>query len=98
MNEEEEIYDEDLPEIIELVDDAGQIIKFRLLDITEYKGVQYALLMAAEPDDEFAEDEVIIFRYLGDEGVLEPIDDENLLEEVFAFYQRGDEEDDGEIN
>ena len=96
MSEEEEEYDEDLPEFIELVDDGGQIIKFRLLDITEYKGVEYALLMAAEPDEEFAEDEVLIFRYLGDEGILEPIEDDALLEEVFEFYQRGGE--DEEIN
>lgn len=86
---EEENYEE-LPEIVELVDDAGKIIKFRLLDICEYKGKEYALLLAAEPDDDFAEDEVMIFRYLGDEGVLEPIEDDALLEEIFEFYQNED--------
>ena len=93
MSEEKDIYDEDLPEIVELVDDEGKIIKFKHLDVYEYKDVQYALLLAAEPDDEFGEDEVFIFRYLSEEGILEPIEDDALLEEIFAHYQ--DEEDEG---
>lgn len=73
-------------DLIELIDD-DNIIKFRLLDVTEYKGEKYALLLAAEPNDAVAEDEVAIFRYKEEEQVLEPIEDEALLEEVFEFYQ-----------
>lgn len=87
---EEEFYDEDLPEIVELIDDEGEIIKFKLLDIYEYRGQEYALLLAAEPDEEFAEDEVVIFRYQSADGVLEPIEDDALLEEVFEAYQNED--------
>ena len=36
-------------DLIELIDDDDNIIKFRLLDVTEYKGEKYALLLAAEP-------------------------------------------------
>ena len=86
----EEIEDED---IIELVDDSDNIIKFRLLDVTEYKGEKFALLLAAEPNDAVADDEVAIFRYKEEEQMLEPIEDEALLEEVFAYYQN---EEDGE--
>ncbi|MDE7380432.1 MAG: DUF1292 domain-containing protein [Clostridia bacterium] len=86
----EEIEDED---IIELVDDNDNIIKFRLLDVTEYKGEKFALLLAAEPNDAVADDEVAIFRYKEEEQMLEPIEDEALLEEVFEFYQN---EEDGE--
>lgn len=87
-------------EIIELVDDDGNVIKFKLLDITEYKGQKYTLLLAAEPSEEIAEDEVVIFRLNEQDEVLEPIEDENLLEEVFEFYQQeADAEDyDGEEN
>ena len=74
-------------EIIELVDDDGKVIKFKLLDVTEYKGEKYTLLLAAEPSDEIADDEVVIFRLNEKEETLEPIEDENLLEEVFEFYQ-----------
>ena len=77
-------------EVIELIDDAGKVIKFRLLDVTEYKGEKYALLLAAEPNDAIADDEVAIFRYKEEEQMLEPIEDENLLEEVFEFYQNED--------
>ena len=79
LNEEEEL--------IELIDDDGKIIKFKLLDVTEYKGVKYTLLLAAEPNDEIADDEVVIFRLNDKEEVLEPIEDEALLEEIFEFYQ-----------
>ena len=87
---EEEIEEE---EIIELIDDNDNIIKFRLLDVTEYKGEKYALLLAAEPNDAVADDEVAIFRYKEEEQILEPIEDENLLQEIFDFYQQ---ETDGE--
>ena len=87
-------------EVIELVDDDGKVIKFKLLDVTEYKGQKYTLLLAAEPNDEIADDEVAIFRLNEEEEVLEPIEDEKLLEEVFEFYQEETEAEDydGEEN
>ena len=87
LNEEEEE-----SEIIELIDDDGKIIKFKLLDVTEYKGEKYTLLLAAEPSEEIADDEVVIFRLNEKEEILEPIEDEKLLEEVFEFYQAEAEE------
>ncbi|MDE6586037.1 MAG: DUF1292 domain-containing protein [Clostridia bacterium] len=96
MDKELENEELDEEEIIELIDDFGKIIKFKLLDVTEYKGEKYALLLAAEPDEEIAEDEVVIFRLNESGDTLEPIEDESLLEEVFAFYQQEAEEDFGE--
>jgi S-adenosylmethionine:diacylglycerol 3-amino-3-carboxypropyl transferase len=100
MSEELENSELDLEdEIIELIDDDGNVIKFKLLDVTEYKGVKYTLLLAAEPNEEIAEDEVVIFRLNEEEEVLEPVEDENLLEEVFDFYQQeAEQEDSGEEN
>ena len=60
--------------------------------MTEYKGQKYTLLLAAEPNKEIAEDEVVIFHYNEAEETLEPIEDEALLEEVFEFYQSETEE------
>lgn len=85
MSEEEELLEE---EIVELIDDDGNVIKFKLLDVTEYKGEKYTLLLAAEPNDEIGEDEVVIFRLNEKEETLEPIEDDNLLQEVFDFYQQ----------
>ena len=91
-----EILNEEETELIELIDDDGKVIKFKLLDVTEYKGEKYTLLLAAEPSDEIADDEVVIFRLNEKEETLEPIEDEALLEEVFEFYQS--EVDDEEQN
>ena len=90
---DEILEEEEGEEIVELVDDNGNVLKFKLLDVTEYKGEKYTLLLAAEPNDEIAEDEVVIFRLNEVEEVLEPIEDEKLLEEVFEFYQSEIEED-----
>lgn len=84
---EENLEQEQDDGIIELVDDEGTVVKFRLLDVTEYKGEKYTLLLAAEPNDDVEEDEVVIFRLNEEEETLEPIENEALLEEVFEFYQ-----------
>ena len=86
MSDNENLNEEE--ELIELIDDDGKIIKFKLLDVTEYKGEKYTLLLAAEESDEIADDEVVIFRLNEKEETLEPIEDEALLEEVFEFYQQ----------
>ena len=83
-------------ELIELIDDDGKIIKFKLLDVTEYKGEKYTLLLAAEESDEIADDEVVIFRLNEEQEILEPIEDEKLLEEVFEFYQSEMDEEDAD--
>ncbi len=102
MSEENELKDveEELEdnELIELIDDDGKIINFRLLDVTEYKGVKYTLLLAAEPNEEIAEDEVVIFRLNETEETLEPVEDDNLLQEIFDFYQQEIEEDEQREN
>ena len=92
--DDKEILNEEESEIIELIDDDGKVIKFKLLDVTEYKGEKYTLLLAAEPSAEIAEDEVVIFRLNEKEEILEPIEDEALLEEVFEFYQSEVDEED----
>lgn len=93
MSEEEE-FSED--ELIELLDEQGNIVKFKLFDVTEYKGEKYTLLLTAEPNDEIADDEVLIFRLNEKEQTLEAIEDENLLQEIFDFYREESEESDGE--
>lgn len=93
MSGEEQFSEE---ELIELIDDEGNINKFKLFDVTEYKGEKYTLLLTAEPNDEIADDEVLIFRLNEKEQTLEAIEDENLLQEIFDFYQNEAEEEDSE--
>ncbi len=83
------------PDLVELVDEDGNIVKFKYLDVTEYKGKKYVLLLIAEPSEEFAEDEVVIFEEEEDEKgevILNSVPDDDLLNEVFEFYQKECEE------
>ncbi len=97
-DEEEALPAEDGEEgdIIELIDEEENVVRFKLLDVTEYKGNKYTLLLAAEPNEDVAEDEVVIFRLNEEEEVLEPIEDDGLLQEVFDFYQQEAEEEEGD--
>lgn len=78
---------EELYDIIELVDEEGNVVKFKLVDVTEYKGEKYTILAPAEPNSEVDEYEVVIFRLNEAENTLDPIEDDALLDEVFAFFQ-----------
>jgi len=91
-DEQEEMLQED--DLVELVDEKGNVINFKMLDVTEYKGEKYTLLLPAEPNDEIAEDEVVIFRLNEKEQTLEAVEDEELLQEIFDFYQAEAEETD----
>ncbi len=92
--------DEELQDgVIELVDDFGKTVYFKLVGVTEYKGEKYTVLMPAEPNEQVAEGEVMIFRLNEEEERLETVEDEQLLQEVFDFFcNEEDEEDGGEEN
>ncbi len=82
---EQEIYEED--RILELETEEG-VIKFYHLATFPYKGVNYCVFQKAEPETEEEEDEVVIYRLEeGEEdGMLCPIEDDALLDEVFAEF------------
>lgn len=88
-NKQNEVDEE---EIIELLDENDNVVKFKLVDVTEYKGKKYAFLFPAEPNDAVAEDEVAVFLYNEEQQVLETIEDDELIQEVFDFWQFEDEE------
>lgn len=88
--EDEELLDLE-QEIIELIDEEGDVIKFKLLDVTEYKGKKYVLLIAAEPNAQIAEDEVAIFELNEKSESLDTIEDEDLLEEIYENYVQEEE-------
>lgn len=91
---DEELMEELEEEIIELVDENGDVVKFKLIDVIEYKGVKYVLLLAAEENDEIAADEVAIFILNEKEETLDIIEDDALLEEVYEYYCNTASEDD----
>ncbi|MDD6251891.1 MAG: DUF1292 domain-containing protein [Ruminococcus sp.] len=73
--------------IIVLEDDLGNEVEFEYLDVIEYEGEEYILLLPA--DDEEA-DEVLILKIvsLDDETEsFEGIEDQELLDAVFAIFK-----------
>lgn len=95
MKEDREEYEEE-DNIVELVDDEGNTFRYEHLMTFEYKNEWYVALTpekAAEeaPEDESEEDEgdeVAIYHLVGgeDDEQLEPIEDDALLDEVFAEF------------
>lgn len=92
MKEEGNDYEED--NIVELVDEDGNTFRFEHLMTFEYKGEWYCALTEektaeeAEEDDGEEGDEVAIFHIAGEEDDerLEQIEDDDLLDEVFAEF------------
>lgn len=74
--------------ILELEDSEGNVEKFAHIATIEYKGEKYCCFQFAEPEDEEQEDEIVIFHLVGegDDAQLFEIEDESLLDEVFAEF------------
>ena len=86
----DDIFDgQDLPEenTIILHDDDGNELVFEFLDLIEYKGLEYVVLL---PTDETAE-EVIILRLeegeTEDEESYVSVEDDSILQAVFAIFK-----------
>ena len=72
--------------IVLFTDDHGNEIEFEFLDLLEYEGEQYAVLL---PTDEDA-DEVLIMRLVPDEDGQETyvsIEDEDVMNAVFDIFK-----------
>ena len=81
--------DED--QIIETVDENGNVIKFELFDIVEVDEQEYALLLPVEEE----EGEVVLMRLSkdGDEYLFETIDDDEEFDKVATYVENMEDED-----
>ncbi|MBQ2740500.1 MAG: Holliday junction resolvase RuvX [Clostridia bacterium] len=86
----EKLSDEEYEElnVIELEDGEGNVESFLHIATIEYKGQKYCCFQVAEPETEEEEDEIVIFRLEGEgeDTQLFEIEDEALLDEVFAEF------------
>lgn len=83
---EDEVLEEDDGKV-ELIDDEGVAHTFYHLGTMEYNGDMYAFFEPEETVDNEEEGEVTIFRLGGeDTNELFPIEDDALLEELFAEF------------
>lgn len=73
---------------ITLYDDDGNETVFYHLATVEYEGAKYCVMQLAEPETEEEEEEVAIYKLVGEEPdyILEPIENEELLDAVFEEF------------
>ena len=81
--------DED--QIIETIDENGNVIKFELFDIVEVDEQEYALLLPVEEEEG---DEVVLMRLSkdGDEYLFETIDDDKKKKKVAEYVENMEDE------
>lgn len=81
--------DED--QIIETVDENGNMVKFELFDIVEVDEKEYALLLPIEEEES---DEVVLMRLSkdGDEYLFETIEDDEEFDKVAAYVENMDDD------
>ena len=92
--------DNELPEIIELTDDDGNVTRFEYMTTIDYEGELYVALMLAdeeETEDEEEEGNVVILKIEkdeNDEDIYVSIEDDSLADAVFQkFLEMVDEAD-----
>ena len=79
--------------IVTLKDDEGNDVDFEFLDVVEYEGDDYVVLLPVETEDGEEAEEVVILKedkdYVGgeDEGSYVSVDDEAVLNTVFQIFK-----------
>ena len=81
--------DEELDNIIVLNDEDGNEVKFEFLDLIEYGGEEYVVLLPAEEGDEA--DEVVILKVEDTDSTEEEsyagVEDQEILNTVFQLFK-----------
>lgn len=79
-------------QLIETVDEDGNVVNFELFDIIEFEDKEYALLLPAESEDDY--DEVILMRLTkqGDDYLFEAIEDDDEFDKVSSYIENLDDE------
>ena len=84
-------------QLIETIDEDGNVVKFELIDIVEFEDKEYGLLL---PHDEKADDdkEVVLMRLTkdGEEYIFEMIESDEEFNKVVEFIETLEESDESE--
>ena len=83
--------DED--QIIETIDENGNVIKFELFDIVEVDEQEYALLLPVDEEEESTEVVLMRLSKEGEEYLFETIEDDEEFEKVAAYVESMEDED-----
>ncbi len=89
--ENQEENNEELDNIVTLKDDDGKDVNFEFLDLIEYEGGNYVILLPQEEAEDEEGDEIVILK---EEGTTEDgeesyvsVEDENILNKVFEIFK-----------
>lgn len=83
-NNEDMNMEEYEPEMVSLFDEDGTEIEFELLDVIEYEGDSYAVMLPPE-DNEVV---IMLLEELNDEeDVYSPVEDDDTLTKVFEAFK-----------
>ena len=84
---------EELDNIVTLKDEDGNDVKFEFLDLIDYEGEEYVVLLPAEEGEDAEPDEVVILQLEKDsdenseEETYVSVDDEEVLNAVFEIFK-----------
>lgn len=84
---------EELDNIVILKDEDGNDVKFEFLDLIDYEGEEYVVLLPAEETEDSEPDEVVILKLEkdtdenSDEETYVSVDDEDILNAVFEIFK-----------
>ena len=84
---------EELDNIVTLKDEDGNDVKFEFLDLIEYEGEEYVILLPTEEVEDSEPDEVVILQIekaaknANDEETYISVEDENVLNAVFEIFK-----------
>jgi len=80
-------------QLIETIDEEGNVVNFELFDIIEFQEKEYALLLPAESEND--DDEVVLMRLTkdGEDYLFEAIEDDEEFDMVSDYIENlADEE------
>lgn len=95
-NHNEEIEEQ----LIETIDEEGNVINFELVDIVDMDGQEYGLLLPKEKEDDSEESEAVLMRLTkeGEEYIFEMIEDDDEFNKVADYIESLSELEDEEDN
>ncbi len=85
-------------QLIETVDEEGNVINFELFDIIEVEGQEYALLLPADMEEDSEEGEIVLMRLTkdGEDYLFETIEDDEEFNKVEEYIKTLEDEEDEE--
>lgn len=89
---------EEEKQLIETIDEEGNVVNFELFDIVEFEEQEYALLLPTGDEQGVGEGEVVLMRLTkdGEDYLFEAIDSDEEFDKVSNYIENLEENEDDE--